>query len=367
MTKRFVHILLAAWVLIVAASCQLRPLEDPSEVVQIKVDVNVRAVTNVNANIRNTVHIYGSTESLWAEKLDQLHPQLMRVLIYDPDTDKLIAQSFISASEDGESGDRVFSGNLGISYGNYNFLVYNFDTPTTQVTAENTESGILAYTSEISPTTRRTLLGTKADESEEYFGMPIRYEPEHLMVGNERNVRISPHDTLVVIHTEATTVVDSYYLQVRVRGLEFASSATAVISGLSPSNYIGLNKRTFDEPSAVAFELKKGSDAELDGDNRDVLCAVFNTFGKIDGISSELVVTFNVYDTAGNLLQYKANLDQIFDSDLAREKHWLIIDDSVLMIDIPDPKGGQGDPQVTGGGFQPQVDDWQEESGEILL
>ena len=365
MTKRIVHILLVAWVLLTAASCHLRPLEDPSEVVQIKVDVNVKAVTNVNANIRNTVHVYGTTEGLWADKLEQLHPQLMRVLIYDPDTDKLIAQSFISATEN-ENGDVVFTGNLGISYGNYNFLVYNFDTPTTQVTAENTESGILAYTTEISTATRRSLLGTKADESDEYDGVSIRYEPEHLMVGNERNVRISPHDSLVVIHTEATTVVDSYYLQVRVRGLEFASSATAVISGLSPSNHIGLNKRTSDHPSAVAFELRKGQDIELDGDSKDVLCAVFNTFGKIDGVSSELFVTFNVYDTAGNLLQYKANLDKVFESELAIEKHWLIIDDSVLVIDIPDPGTVPGQ-QGTGGGFQPQVDDWQEETGEILL
>ena len=369
MTKRFVHILFAAYVLLTAAACQLRPLEDPSEVVRIKIDVNVRAVTNVNTNIRNSVHIYGNTASLWEEKLEQLHPELMRVLVYDPDTDKLLAQSFISATETGDNGDTIFSGNLGISYGNYNFLVYNFDTPTTQVTAENTESGILAYTSEISTATRRMLLGTKADEATAdngYAGVSIRYEPEHLMVGNERNIRISPHDTLVIIHTEASTVVDTYYLQVRVKGLQFASSATAVISGLSPSNHIGLNERTVDEPSAVAFEMRKARDTELDGDNQDILCAVFNTFGKIEDVSSELVVTFNVFDTAGNMLQYKANLDKVFESELARKYNWLIIDDSVLVIDIPEPGPGPDQP-TTSGGFQPQVDDWEEETGEIVL
>lgn len=362
MTKRIVHILLVAWVLLTAASCHLRPLEDPSEVVQIKVDVNVKAVTNVNANIRNTVHVYGTTEGLWADKLEQLHPQLMRVLIYDPDTDKLIAQSFISATEN-ENGDVVFTGNLGISYGNYNFLVYNFDTPTTQVTAENTESGILAYTTEISTATRRSLLGTKADESDEYDGVSIRYEPEHLMVGNERNVRISPHDSLVVIHTEATTVVDSYYLQVRVRGLEFASSATAVISGLSPSNHIGLNKRTSDHPSAVAFELRKGQDIELDGDSKDVLCAVFNTFGKIPDSTSDLTVTFNVIDTGGNLQRFETSLDRIFLTEDAIERHWLLIDET-WVIENPNPGG---ETTGGGGGFQPTVDDWEEEYGEIVL
>ena len=362
--RYFGSILLSAMVLLAAVSCHRRPLEEPSEAVSINIDVNVRAVTNVNTNVRSTVKIYGTNTSLFDEKLAQLQPELMRVLVYDPATDKLIAQSFISRTETKADGEAVFSGNLGISHGNYNFLVYNFDTPTTQVTAENTEEGILAYTDVISAAMRSRFLGTKGGELNN--GISIRYEPEHLMVGNERDVRISPHDTLVVIHTEATTIVDTYYLQVRVKGLQFASTATAVISGLSPSNHIGRNQRTVDPSTAVAFEMKKGQDISLDGDNQDVLCAVFNTFGKIDSVSSELFVTFNVFDTAGNLLQYQANLDQVFESELAKKNKWLIIDDSVLVIDIPDP--GSGQPGQSGGsGFQPQVDDWNEESGEIEL
>lgn len=349
-----------------AAACTRRPLEDPSEVVRIKVDVNVKAVTNVNANIRNSVHLYGTNTTLWDEKLSQLEPELMRVLVYDPVTDKLLAQSFISNTEVNEQGERVFSGNLGISYGNYNFLVYNFDTPTTQVSAENTESGILAYTDEISSSMRTRFLYTKTDENpvDDYAGVTIRYEPEHLLVGNERDVRISPHDTMVVIHTEANTVIDTYYLQVRVTGMQFASSATAVISGLSPSNHIGLNERTLDPSSAVVFEMQKGYDESLSGDNKDILCAVFNTFGKIEKATSELFVTFNVFDVAGNLLQYKANLDRVFDTELAHKYNWLIVDEGTLVIDIPNPGNNQSS---SSGGFQPQVDDWDEETGEIIL
>ena len=193
--------------------------------------------------------------------------------------------------------------------------------------------------------------------------MSIHYEPEHLLVAHERDVRISPHDSLVVIHTEAQTVIDTYYLQIRVKGLQFASSATAVISGLSPSNHIGLNVRTVDPSAAVVFELQKGRDMEIDGDNKDVLCAVFNTFGKIDEITSNLYVTFNVFDTAGNLLQYTANLDSVFDSELCHKYHWLIIEDT--FIDIPDPTPG---PEPTSsGGFQPKVDEWENQIGEITL
>lgn len=364
MTKRIVRILLAAALVMVSFSaCHRRPLEEPSGAVRIAIKVDVKTVTNVNANIRSSVVLYGSNTSLWEEKMSQLDPELMRVLVYDPETDKLLTQSFISAATTDEEGNKVFMGSLGISHGNYNFLVYNFDTPTTQVSQENSEQSIIAYTDEVSAAVKSRYLGTKADE--EYKDINIHYEPEHLLVANEKEVRISPHDTLVVVHTEASTVVDTYYLQVRVKGMQFASTASAVISGLSPSNHIGYNIRTVDPSAAVVFDMQKGQDLSLDGDNKDILCAVFNTFGKIDQISSDLFITFNVLDTAGNLRQYSANLDDVFKTEEAILYHWLIIDESCLVIDIPDP--GVNPPTPGNGGFQPQVDDWEEETGEIAL
>ena len=363
MTKRIVRILLAAALVMVSFSaCHRRPLEEPSGAVRIAIKVDVKTVTNVNANIRSSVVLYGSNTSLWEEKLSQLDPELMRVLVYDPETDKLLTQSFISSTEIDAEGNKVFMGSLGISHGNYNFLVYNFDTPTTQVNQENSEQSIIAFTDEVSPAMKARYLGTKADDDED---INIHYEPEHLLVANEKDVRISPHDTLVVVRTEASTVVDTYYLQVRVKGMQFASSASAVISGLSPSNHIGYNIRTVDPSAAVVFDMQKGQDLSLDGDNKDVLCAVFNTFGKIDQVSSDLYVTFNVFDTAGNLRQYTANLDDVFKTEEAILYHWLIVDESCLVIDIPDP--GVNPPTPGNGGFQPQVDDWEEEEGTMVL
>ena len=363
MTKRIIRILLAAVLVMVSFSaCHRRPLEEPSSAVRIAIKVDVKTVTNVNANIRTSVKLYGTNTSLWEEKLSQLDPDLMRVLVYDPQTDKLLTQSFISSTEIDAEGNKVFMGSLGISHGNYNFLVYNFDTPTTQVNQENSEQSIIAFTDEVSPAMKARYLGTKADDDED---INIHYEPEHLLVANEKDVRISPHDTLVVVRTEASTVVDTYYLQVRVKGMQFASSASAVISGLSPSNHIGYNIRTVDPSAAVVFDMQKGQDLSLDGDNKDVLCAVFNTFGKIDQVSSDLYVTFNVFDTAGNLRQYTANLDDVFKTEEAILYHWLIVDESCLVIDIPDP--GVNPPTPGNGGFQPQVDDWEEEEGTMVL
>ena len=72
-----------------------------------------------------------------------------------------------------------------------------------------------------------------------------------------------------------------------------------------------------------------------------------------------------VFDTAGNLRQYTANLDDVFKTEEAILYHWLIVDESCLVIDIPDP--GVNPPTPGNGGFQPQVDDWEEEEGTMVL
>lgn len=346
MSKQVIRMALAALILASALSCIRRPLEDMMEQVAIRVDVNVKAVANVSCDVYN--------ENI---PVPNVNTDMMRVMVYDPGTRNLLTQSFISQKTE-ENGDQVLSGMLNISYGNYDFLIYNFDTPTTQVSGENNENSILGYTSEIPDAMRTRYLGTKAGE---YDNVHINYEPDHLMVAREHNLRVSPRDTLVVIKTVATTVVDTYYIQIHVEGMQYASSATAIINGLSPSNHFGLNERTLDPTAAVCFEMLKSQDPRLPGENKDVLCAVFNTFGKIPEATSNLHVTFNVVDVAGNLQQKDINLDTVFKSQDAIEHHWLLIDET-WVIQKPDDT-----PQNSGGGFRPVVDDWEEINENIIL
>ena len=332
------------------AGCERRPLEEASEFVSLRVDVDIRAVANVKVDVYNEFI-----------PVPDLNTDMMRVLIYDPTTKNLLSQSFISSKTYSEEGNQVLSGSLNISYGNYDIVVYNFDTPTTQVTGESNETTLMAYTSEVSSSMKSKFLGKTKDDPT-LDNIDIYYEPDHLVVAREHDFRISPHDTVVVISTEARTIVDSYYLQIHVEGMQYASSATAVITGLAPSNHFGLDERDEDTPIAVAFDLQKSTDPRLAGENKDVLCAVFNTFGKIPDSSSELRVTFNVIDVAGNLQQFETSLDRIFQTEDAIKRHWLLVDET-WTIENPDPN-----PQPGGsGGFQPTVDDWDEEHGEIAL
>lgn len=356
MDARRFHIVLLLLAIALVAGCHRRPLEDASELVRIRVDVNVKAITNITHRTRykNNPRI----DELTKEKEDQLRTDVVRCLVYNPQNGALLNQAFLTSKTYSEDGDQVLSGNLNISFGDFDFLLYNFDTPTTQVKGENREDQILAYTSPIPESQRKAMLGTKASV---YDDVSINYEPEHLMVARRRNVRVSPHDTLVVIETEAFSIIDTYYLQIHVEGLQYATTrATAIITGLAPSNSFGLGQVTNDPSAAVCFDLRQSTDVTIEGENQDVLCAVFNTFGKIEGVSSNLHVTFNVVDVSGNLQQKDVNLDEVFKSKEAIENHWLLIDETwtIEKPDVPTPGGG---------GFQPVVGEWEESEGSITL
>lgn len=352
--KSLVRTLVLALVVVLGVvSCERRPLYDMVETVRIRVKVDVKAVSNVTMGIYNP-----------RIPVPSVTTDMMRVMVYDPSSHNLLTQSFISEKTIDDEGNEVLSGDMNISYGDYDFLVYNFDTPTTQVSNENNEDKIIAYTPEISAAMRKRYFETKSDSetAPDYDNMIINYEPDHLLVANKHSFNVSPHDTVVVIKADATTVVDSYYIQIRIEGGQYmaADGATAVISGLSPSNRFGLNLRTEEPSAAVIFDLVKSIDDHIEGDNKDVICAVFNTFGKIQNVPSDLHVTFNVIDVSGQLQTYDTSLNEVFQTEDAQKRHWLLIND-VFVINPPEV-GDQGS-----GGFQPKVDDWEEEQGEIVL
>ncbi len=254
-----------AALLMLSVSCERRPLEDASELIRIMVEINVEFISNVTMDIYN--------ENI---PVPDFNTDMMRVMVYDPDTKNLFKQKLISSKTIDENGNQVFSGSLDISYGNFNFLVYNFGTPYTRVESVNNEDEIVAFTDPIPESLRDRYLSTKIGE-EASKPISINYEPDHLVVASEKNLRVSPHDSVVVIKTVARPINDTYYLQIHVEGMQFASSATAVISGLSPSVRFGAGVRTVEPSVAVAFDLNKSTDYRLPGANKDVLCAVFNT------------------------------------------------------------------------------------------
>ncbi len=315
-------------------ACHRRPLYDLNEQVKLIVEVDTDNIKNITSDIYNP-----------AIPVPDLTTDMLRAMIYDPDTDKLLTQAFVSEKTVNERGHQVLSTTLDLGVGNFDFLVYNFDTPNTLITGEDNQTTIKAYTEGVPVT--------------DIENLSVVEEPDHLFVARVPDVRLVMSDELKVVEATAYPIIDTYYLQIPVEGLKNVSTASVVLSGLSPSNTFGPNVHT-NSNSGVFVDLIKSTDPKLEGDNKDVLCCIFSTFGKLDSFSSDAFFTANVADGRGTVHQLTINLDEVFKSANAIDHHWLLLDDIWV---IPDPDV----PGTSDGGFQPEVIDWETEEGGIAL
>ncbi|MGM9752821.1 MAG: DUF5119 domain-containing protein [Candidatus Cryptobacteroides sp.] len=333
------NFLLLLLLLPLVAACQFRPLEEMDFRTDIQVDVNINAVLNVTCDIYNELIPAPSIES-----------EVFRVLFFDTKKDKLLGDSFIYDSyTDPETGGLGIRGNVSIMPGDYRVLIYTFGTESTLISDYDSFETSRAYTSSLSESTLRSLsLKAVGDE-------PINYQPDHLLVASSDLESIPFHSGVYTIKAEARSVVESYYLQVKVKGLEYVSSARAVLSSMAPSARLHDRNADTDSPTSIYIELLKSEDK---GD--DVVCNTFNTFGRIPGSENELKVTFDIRTVDGRNLTREYEISELFESELCKQHHWLLIDD---VIDVPKPPDTGGG----GGGFEPTVGDWEEERHEIEI
>ena len=346
MNNRFLRIALALLAVLAIVACERRPLFDPNESVLISVEVDTDNISNV------TCDIYNPDPAL---VVPSVTTDMMRVMVYDPVNDGLLTQSFISDKTINERGHEVISGTLNLGYGDFDFLVYNFDTPDTFVRDENDQNTITAYTNEAPASIKETY--TKATD---FTKLKTFFEPDHFFVARKHDVHVSMRDTLVIVKAVANTIVDTYYIQIPVSKLPDGTECFGEISGMSPANAFGPNQPSKDA-TGVYFKMIKSQDEKLTTENKDVLCGIFSTFGKILDANSDVRFTVKVTDSQGNEYQHKdVDLNVIFKSDNAIKHHWLLIDD-LWEIDIPDKPG------TSGGGFQPEVTPWDPVEGGIDL
>lgn len=334
--KNLCRYLLVLSAVLLAAACERRPLVDPDGQTEFRVRIITEGINNVTCNLYNP----------------NLTPQtitsdMVRLLIYDPTGEQLITQAFAS-DKTVEEGVEVLSRRVDVPAGNYRVLGYNFDLGDTHFEHEERFSTLRAFTPEISEQLYARV-GSRAEE----IGT-IYYEPEHVLVARERDLQLKATGDLQVVEMDATSVVDTYYIQIRISGMEYlaqSANGLAVLSGLSPSNLIGDDTPNHEESSAIYFEMLKSTDERITEENKDVLCAQFNTFGKIPAQPSSLQITLAVLSRDGTKHEKVVDMTPIFETEDARERHWLLIDE---VWEIPEPV----DPE--GGGFSPTVDDWED-------
>lgn len=321
------------------SACVRRPLYDPDETALLKVRLMTDNIHNITCDIYNP-----------NVEVPKISSDMLRVLIYDPSGAPILSQGFTQSKHIDEAGYEVLSGPLAMSVGKYRLLSYNFDIDYIRVRGEDDYNKIVASTLEV-PRVYYNRFGSRA----EALGQ-IYHTPEHFMVARAPELVISPQNGTRAIELDAHTVVDTYYIQIRIKGAQHMAKnaqCQAVLTGVAPSNCFGPNIRNYDESSSLYFEMHRNTDPNTpEGKSEDVLCAVFNTFGKIPDAESQLHATLSVLTRDGKSHQKVIDMTPIFQTEDARERHWLLIDEE---WEIPAPISSD-----SGGGFTPNVDDWED-------
>lgn len=91
-------------------------------------------------------------------------------------------------------------------------------------------------------------------------------------------------------------MVESWYLQIKVDSLQYVSGAQALLRGMVGSNFIATDTRVNVPETSLWFKMVKSDD-----NSTPVICAVFNTFGHIEGSVNDLEVTFDLTRTDGKV------------------------------------------------------------------
>ncbi len=344
---------LAALGIMLMAACERRPLEDPEDFANVRIKINTNAIFNVTTGIYN--------ENI---PVPDVTPEVMHVLFFEGNGDDLVTETYISNRETDEEGNTFISGTIQIDPGKYRMMIYNFDTKTTNIRSYNKWPLAEAYTNPVAEHIASRYYASKAEEAASSKAGEsaladmeiVAYEPDHLLVATKPELLIPYHEGTFTIHADAHTIIDTYYLQIYVEGVEWVSSASAYLTGMSSGNVLSENRRITDPSHTVYFTLNPS----MDGD-RSVIANVFNTFGHIPGNTNSLDITFSLKTRDGRSLQHTFDITDLFDTPEAKEKHWLIINETIT---VEPPSDYNPD---AGGGMDPSVDDWVNENHNIEL
>lgn len=357
------NFLLVIVVSLTLGGCKHRELIDIGNTHYVRVYIN-ESIPNV-------------TQGFYDAALDhpkQKLPTVMRVMLCNPQDGRVVSERYLQHSARDSRG-YYLDGYVIAPPGNYQLMLYNFGTETTQLHAENNYYKLEGYTYEISDMVASKLPQSKA----EFEGQPIVYDPDHLYVQHRENITIKPRGDVDTLYTangdffEAETLVKSFYVQVRIKGIQWVKSSVSLLSGMSRKVRLHDGRLNEKEPSILFFEMKAGHRSDVlysEGEvhrnpsvnmnepQTAVLYSTFNTFGKLPHTTSTFRVTFEFVRVDGKSQVETMDITPLFDTPEAKENQWLLIDKEIE-IEKPEPSEG--------GGFEPGVEDWEDENTDIII
>ena len=352
MIKSFLHVFVPlCTIMLLVSACEHRELSDPSigHYLRIYLDEDIKNVTCgfYDENLKHP---------------EYKRPEVMRVVLADPASGRVVNERFFQHSGEDERGYYI-DGHIGAAEGTYNLLVYNFGSAVTQISDEQDYYHMQAYTHPVSEYYLQYLPASRLDLNEK----SIVYDPEHLFheVGEPIAFpKASKVDTLKTASGDwfkAHSVVKSYYLQLRIKGIEWVTSAASLLSGMAKSTVLHKHDGMVAEnPVNLFFTLNyTGKQTVRDGTGSTaILYATFSTFGKVPDVESNLTLNFEFMRKDGTSQVVKLDITDEFYTELAKEKQWILLDHEIV---ITPPE------EEVSGGMTPGVDEWEDIETEVQI
>lgn len=359
--KRFILYIGIGMLMWLLGACERRPLITPNNTHYVRVYVDEKLL-NVTEGFYNDDYVKPSYRS----------PDVLRLVLADPLTGAAKAERFLRNIGKDEKGT-YYDGHIIADPGDYTLLAYNFDTETTIVKDANSHPEAKATTNEIASHLRASIPSrySRGENGEIIFSdETIVYEPDHLFAANCGEIRIPYVEQLDTLRTPsgeyftAQSIVKSYYLQVRVKGMKFATSSVGLLTGLSGSAWLDGKGMDTTNPVTLYFELMPGEGngaGKTQADENDIvtLYTTFSTFGKLPEVQNKLEITFDFITVYDEVYSETLDITHLFSTKEALEHQWLLIDHTLV---VPEPPEVGGD-----GGFKPDVEEWDDIFSDIII
>ena len=341
------YVILAAGLLF-AVSCEHRPLVDLNNghYVRVYLDEQIKNVT---------YGFYGETLPLPKYK----QPIVLRAMLCDPLTGDVVAERYLRNHGSDERGSYI-DGHIVAPKGVYNLMLVSFGSAVTQLRGENNFYKIEAYTRPVSEAYLQYIPSSRQDLDES----TIVNTPEHIFHDVVENIKIGNSAEIDTLRNDAGdyftahSVVKSYYIQIKVKGLKWVSSAVATLGGMAGSTLLhGHGMIDYAEPVnlfiSMDYKGERRSSEEL-----TTLYATFNTFGKLPDHQSVYTLNFEFSRADGTSQVESIDITSLFDTEIVRDKQWIILDHEIV---ITPPEGGSA------GGMTPGVDEWKNVEEDLQM
>ena len=301
-------------------------------------------------------------------------PDVMMVLFCNPVTGEIESFDLVSPE-----GGKVYP-----EPGTYDVLVYNMKLESTQILNDDNLFAMEATTNEISAFDKQqleSLLKRRHNLLEELYLKQLEEaaksgqdalkqaeadvleqqklkkeelivnEPDHVFVARKENVVIpqlaAGESFRMTLDLTAETLVETWHVKfTNVNGVEYVTNTVGLMTGLHQSVRLWDQKKSENQVT-VFFRMGRGQDKKS-------LFGTFHTFGKHPAYDNGLTVDIGIMNMAGQNDVYHYDVSDQFNEQ--NTNHLILIEDEIT---IKEPEGG--------GGFKPEVEDWEDIETDVII